>query len=305
MLTPKEIAYKIKPITSSMCAEDYAALCEKANALQSGEENVVTDRCQIGNNVVDCYTYTERLYTRSKYNIHFFDFVERIEEFKEKKFVRNMLTYYENVKNKNSTKNEYVVLKEVYNICIGAINIFRPLLAMEIYAKYRPQCVLDICAGWGGRAVGAAALNVPRYIGVDVNANLDAPYKELVAFLADKSSTELTMHFTSALTLDYAQLPSYDMVFTSPPYYFLERYSHNDAYASKRAMDETFYTPLFRNAYEHLLPNGHFILNVNAEIYDKVCVPLLGNANEIIPFKKSKRQNNYTECIYVWRKSSA
>ena len=305
MLTDVEIAYKIKPITSTMRDNDYDALCEKAITIQNGDDHVVTDRCQIGNNVVDYYTYVERLYTRSKYNIHFYEFVEKIEEFKEKKFVRNMLTYYENVKNKNNTKNEYVVLKEVYNICIGAINIFRPLLAMEIYAKYRPQCVLDICAGWGGRAVGAAAMNVPRYIGVDVNTNLVAPYKEIASFLADKSSTELTMHFTSALTLDYAQLPSYDMVFTSPPYYFLEKYSHNDMYLSKRDMDEKFYTPLFRNAYEHLRPNGHFILNVNVEIYTKVCVPLLGNAHETIPFKKSKRQNNYTECIYVWLKSSA
>ena len=73
MLTDVEIAYQIKPITSIMRDKDYNALCEKANAMQNGDENVVTDRCQVGNNVVDYYTYVERLYTRSKYNIHFYE----------------------------------------------------------------------------------------------------------------------------------------------------------------------------------------------------------------------------------------
>lgn len=302
MLTDVEIAYKIKPITASMRDDDYQALCEKAIAIQNGDENIVTDRCQIGNNVVDYYTYVERLCTRSKYNIHFYEFVEKIEEFKEKKFIRNMLTYYENVKNKNKTKNEYVVLKEVFNICIGSINIFRPLMAMEIYAKYKPQCVLDICAGWGGRAVGAAVLNVPHYIGIEINTKLELPYNKLIDFLSQKSTTNVDMHFVSALDINYSQLPPYDMVFTSPPYYFLEKYSHNKQYVNKRTMEEEFYTPLFRNSFEYLQPNGYFILNVNTEIYERVCIPLFGESIEILPFKKSKRQNNYNECIYIWSK---
>lgn len=303
MLTDVEIAYKIKPITSTMRDNDYDALCEKALAIQNGDANVVTDRCQIGNNVVDYYTYVERLYTRSKYNIHFYEFIEKIEEFKEKKFIRNMLTYYENVKNKNKTKNEYVVLKEVFNICIGAINIFRPLMAMEIYSKYKPQCVLDICAGWGGRAVGAAVLNVPHYIGIEINTKLELPYNNLIEFLSHKSNTNIDMHFISALDIDYAELPPYDMVFTSPPYYFLEKYSHNAPYVNKRDMDEKFYKPLVERSYLHLQPGGHFIFNVNKEIYDNNCVPILGEAHSILPFKKSKRQNNYTECIYIWTKT--
>ena len=67
-------------------------------------------------------------------------------------------------------------------------------------------------------------------------------------------------------------------------------------------MEEEFYTPLFRKSFEYLQPNGYFILNVNTEIYERVCIPLFGEAIEILPFKKSKRQNNYTEYIYIWSK---
>jgi hypothetical protein len=139
----------------------------------------MSSRCRKGNNIVDFFTFTERLRTKGKYEINFYEFVLKIEEFKQKKFIQNMLYYYETVKNKNKTKNQYVVYKEVYNICISAINIFRPLMAMEIYAKFKPKRILDFTCGWGGRLVGACALNIPYYIGIDINKNLEKPYEEM------------------------------------------------------------------------------------------------------------------------------
>ena len=120
-------------------------------------------------------------------------------------------------------------------------------------------------------------------------------------FLKTRSSTQIDMHFQDALSMDYSAMPPYDMVFTSPPYYFLEKYPNNHAYKSKATMNEEFYIPLFKKTYASLQPNGWFVLNVNKEIYEAVCVPLLGDALEIIPLKKSKRQNEYGENIYVWR----
>ena len=40
------------------------------------------------------------------------------------------------------------------------------------------------------------------------------------------------------------------------------------------------------------------------EIYEKICIPLLGNAHELIPLVKVKRSQNekYKEYIYVWKK---
>jgi tRNA1(Val) A37 N6-methylase TrmN6 len=280
---------------------DYQELKQMAEGLKAGTTKV-SDRCRVGNNLVDYFTFEERLRTRGKYDINFYEFVERIDEFSKKKFIQNMLLYYETTKNKNQTKNRAVVLKEVYNICISAINIFRPLVAMEMYAKYKPTCVLDPCAGWGGRGIGAAALNVPRYIGVEINHGLKEGYVQMADFLKTRSSTQIDMHFQDALSMDYSTLPPYDMVFTSPPYYFLEKYPNNNVYKSKATMNEEFYIPLFKKTYASLQPNGWFVLNVNKEIYEAVCVSLLGDALEIIPLKKSKRQNEYGENLYVWRR---
>ena len=319
----KFIANKIKPISEIDAEIDFEALKNIVdNALLSANTNTNDNNAnggiefkeRVGNNVVDFFTFQERLETRGKYNIHFYDFVKNIDEFKKKKFIKNMFTYYSTVKNARGLKNEYIVMKEVYNICISAINIFRPLMAVEVYVKYKPSVVLDPCAGWGGRAVGAAVCGNIQYFGIDVNHSLKIPYQRMCAFLNSKINTEnaddnntqkINLMIADATTFDYSQIePKYDMVFTSPPYYFIEKYSHNKAYNnSKDEMDEQFYVPLFSNTYLHLLPGGCMALNVNREIYERVCVPLFGPAHQTMNCKKSKRQNDYREMIYIWTKT--
>ncbi len=263
----------------------------------------MSERCRIGNNIVDYFTFKQRLETRGKYNINFYEFIERINEFKEKKFIENMLEYYKTVKNKKNKKHEYIVLKEVYNICISAINIIRPLVYMEIYSKYRPKCILDFCAGWGGALVAASVLNVPKYIGIEINESLKEPYSKLSEFLKGKSETEATLLFQDALNVDYNKL-DYDLVFTSPPYYFIQKYENNVNYEDKNAMNTKFYKPIFKKTYDGLKLGGYFIINVCKEVYDNVLVKMFGEAHETYPYKKSKRQNDYKEIVYVWRKNT-
>jgi 16S rRNA G966 N2-methylase RsmD len=172
---------------------------------------------------------------------------------------------------------------------------------MEIYAKYKPTTVLDFCAGWGGAAVAASALSIPKYIGIELNNSLIQPYKQLTEFLKERSKTEVQMIFDSALNVDYSKL-EYDFVFTSPPYYFIQKYENNTEYVSKKEMDSAFYIPLFSNTYANLKPGGIYALNINKEIYENVCIKLFGPAHDSYPYKKSKRQNNYNEIVYVWKK---
>jgi 16S rRNA G966 N2-methylase RsmD len=301
--TPSFVAGQIKPITLEEAKKDFQELKQFSLAGRT-----VTDRCRVGNNVVDFFTFEQRLHTKGKYNVSYYEFIERIPQFSQKKFIQNMLHYYSTVKNKNKTKNQWIVWKEVYNICISAINIFRPLVAVDIYRKYKPTSVLDICAGWGGRLVGAVALGVHRYTGIEINHALKEPYQKMMEFLKEEGgATQMDMLFEDALHVDYGVLPNYDMVLTSPPYYFLEKYQHNVEYKNKDDMDKQFYEPLFKMVYHGLSKNvfsgrGYMILNVNKEVYDRVCVKVLGEASEQIPLKKSKRQNEYGEFLYVWEK---
>jgi len=294
----KDIMDNIKPLTLDDVNKDFANL-----RIVLAQNDEISSRNLTGNNVVDFFTFQSRLETRGKYDVSFYDFLTNIEEFKKKKFIQNMLTYYRDVKNKNGKKSDIKVLKEVYNICISAINIMKPLNCGEIYKKYNAKRVLNFCAGWGGSLVAAAALNLPAFYGVEINTDLEEPYNNMTTYLKKRSTTESKIWFQDALTVDYSQI-NYDMVFSSPPYYFIEKYPHNVKYSSKKAMNDLFYKPLFRKTYDGLQMGGYYVINISFEIYDKVLKEMLGEANEMFPLKKSKRQNDHTEMIYVWYKNT-
>jgi 16S rRNA G966 N2-methylase RsmD len=292
-----EIAKKIKDIAMENVEEDMDKLIKIGT-----KADMMSERSKIGNDVVDYFTFLQRLETKGKYDINYFEFITNLDTFREKKYIQTMLKYYENVKNKNKTKNEFKVFKEIYNICISAINIMRPLNCMEIYARFNAKRVLNFCAGWGGSTVAAAALNIDAFYGIEINTDLKTPYDNMVSYLRTKSDTEFSIYFGDAVEFDYDTI-SYDTVFSSPPYYFIEKYANNIGYKSKAEMDEKFYKPVFSKSYNGLQNGGHFIINVCKDVYDNVLKNLLGEAHQIFPLKKSKRQNNYNEMVYVWTKN--
>lgn len=300
-LSKEEIAFRIKPITLAEVDAEMDLLETWAQT-----QDTFNGRCRVGNNVVDYFTYVERLHTKGKYNCSFYEFLEQLDTFLQKKFIRTMLTYYDTVKNKNRTKNEWVVLKEVYNICISAINIMRPLTCIEIFKRYRTRRVLNFCAGWGGSTVAAAALKLDAFYGVDANRSLAPCYERMVAYLQPRSpGTEFQVRFGDAADpgMVWQGEWRYDTVFASPPYYFIEKYTDMPMYGHKKeVMDRLFYRPAFEKAYAGLDAGGYFIINVCQEVYNRVLVPWLGEAQERFTLKKSKRQNNHTEWVCVWRK---
>lgn len=290
-----DIANQIKNITLDDVDKEMNKLIKINNM-----SHIIGPRTRIGNNIVDYFTFVQRLETRGKYNTNFYEFLENIDEFKQKKFIQNMLNYYKNVKNKNKTMNEVKVYKEIYNICISAINIMRPLTVMDMYTKYNTKRALNFCSGWGGSAVAAAALNIEAYYGVEINTDLEIPYDNMLSYLRTKCDTQFEMYFCDAANFDYTM--SYDTVFVSPPYYFIEKYKNNIQYESKSDMNERFYKPAFTKSYQGLQSGGYFIINVCREVYDNVLKKLFDEAHETFNLKKSQRQNNYQEMVYVWRK---
>ena len=261
-----------------------------------------------GNKIVDHFTLTERLNTIGNKGISFFQLWNNKKEFEKKTYIQNILRF----EKERDMLDIYKIWYKISNLYFGSINIFRPLIAMDIYCRYHPTSILDMTAGWFGRGIGAAALNIPKYIAIDNNRNLKTPYQKLVRFLKQQgTSTEIETYIADSITFDYSKL-NYDMVFTSPPYYDIEKYSYQKEYSSMEEWDQSFYIPLFQQTYRHLKPGGHYILNIPSSVYERVCVPLLGKADEYIPFPKNKRfhaiqknvkkTNRYEEFIYVWKK---
>ena len=254
-----------------------------------------------GLDVVNAFTLVERMNTVSKTGISFYDLWRNKAQFKKKPYVAKMIAHY--AATKDVGENDIKMWFRIYNLYYGAISVFRPSIAMSVYSRFKPECVLDFTMGWGGRLVGACALDVPRYIGVDSNKNLREPYRKMVSFLKTMTKTEATLFFKDANTIDYTAL-DYDMVLTSPPYFNIERYA-NQPNRSKDKWITDFYEPLFTKTFTGMKRGGHYCLNIPDEIYRAVALPLFGRPSHRIEMPKYKRQQSeeYKEFIYVWRKN--
>ena len=292
------ISDRIRSYTSSDVERDYARLVEIGCLAKRKSARVLT-----GNKVVDKYTFGERLRTRGNKGISFYDLWSDRARYADKPYVRNFLDFTRRAKPGIPAEKLWYELSRFY---FGSVQIFKPLLAMEYYCRYNPRCVLDPTMGWGGRLVGACAIGVPKYIGIDLNARLRAPYGLLTRFLKSRPNmrTEIDLRFQDALTVDYGKL-DYDMVLTSPPYYNLEIYDGGKTELTKEEWDRDFYAPLFSATYRNLKPGGYYVLNIPTEVYERVCVGVMGRrADRVFPLKKGTRQPgkapNNRENVYVW-----
>ncbi len=295
MTEKKELKQKIYPADKNEILDEFNKLkdlgCPKETDLMK----------KVGNIIIDFFTAIQRMETLGKRGYDFFYVWENRNKFLKVPSIKRMIEYY-----KKYSPN-YPIQKvwwRTYNIYFGSVSQFKPLIAMLVYCKYRPKSILDPTMGWGGRMVGACALDIPKYIGIDLNIDLKKPYEDFVNFLKPHTKTDIKLYFQDALTTDYNKL-DYDLVLTSPPYYNIELYKGTNK-MTEEDWNEKFYKPLFIKTFNGLKMDGHYCLNVPLKVYEDVCLKVLGKADEQIPLPKSKRtpEETYKEYIYVWKKKN-
>jgi hypothetical protein len=297
-LSKTQIIKMLYPISKNNAIEDY-------NKLKLIDCNNLLVSSTIGSDFINFFTAIERLDTKGRRKISFFDVCKNFNEYyNEKYYFRNGInsafkgTFF---KEKNINKI-FRNLKSFYTLYMGNVGIFRPSIAKYVICKYKPKKVLDFTMGWGGRLVGACCEEVDTYIGIDMNTNLKPLYKKMVNTLKTLSNTKIKLFFKDALNVDYSKL-DYDFVLTSPPYYNVEIYRQNDI-LTKDEWKQNFYIPIFTKTYKYLKKNGYYCLNVPDYIYEDICIGLFGKCHDKIPIGKPKRLSDdlYSEYIYIWKK---
>ena len=288
----KGIANSIKPISYAEAVADFVRL----NQIDLTKVKAET---KIGNKFLDFFTFEERLNTRTRKGMNFYEFMVD-KEYHERPYIRNLLVYQQNLK-----VNELTKLFRIHSLHNGSVALFKPLKAKQVYEQFKPTVVLDPCMGWGGRLLGAVSHKVPHYIGIDLNVNLKEAYQSMVQTLNELTKldklTKIDLHFCDAVGFDYSTL-KYDMIFTSPPYFNTELYSHTNKKTKQEWIDQ-FYKPLFQNTFENLLVGGWMCINVSKVIYESVFIDLFGVASILMPMTlKLRPTQSQPEFIYCWKK---
>jgi len=151
---------------------------------------------------------------------------------------------------------------------IQYVNEFPPTIARDFYISYNAKIILDPCAGWGGRMIGAASVGA-FYHGFEPATKTYNGLIELGKFLKSfKNGFDFKVDntpFEDAILID-----NYDIALTSPPYFDTELYSNEKTNSCNRynGFEEwcnRFYLPMIEKTVKH---TKNFVLNVGSRGYD-------------------------------------
>jgi hypothetical protein len=203
---------------------------------------------------------------------------------------------------------------ECFRINLGSIVMFKSTTAKYLYKKYNATHVLDPTMGWGGRMLGAWALDID-YTGIDTNVEMKPAYDGMTEFLRTKAKTfgnglmeeetksHLTTIWQSCLDVDFSKI-DYDFVLTSPPYINLEMYEHMELWDSDTAFYKKFFIPLWQKCMDHIKPNKFVCFNISPKMYDNALahgLPACNKEEDLLQQLGQQKKKKKQDKIYIWQ----
>ena len=152
---------------------------------------------------------------------------------------------------------------------------FKPNVSKVIYDKLNSKNVLDFSAGWGDRLAGFYAGETSEYyLGIDPRKENHPIYEEQSEFY-DKHRSMFEPNKTSEFICQPAEdvdfmgyKDKFDTVFTSPPYFNVERYSYDDTqswvkYKEIDEWNENFLQKTLKNLWCSVKSGGYLLVNIS------------------------------------------
>ena len=188
---------------------------------------------------------------------------------------------------------------------------FKPNAAKTLYEMFHSKNILDFSMGWGDRLAGFySTLNTEYYVGIDPRRENHPIYKKQADYYEFhktlfENKKEVEFHIEAAEDFDFDQYSdTFDTIFTSPPYFNVERYSYEDnqswvRYKNIDLWNKNFLQRSIENMWVSLKSGGKLCINisdVNAgnnggkKSWQQICDPM----NDFI---ETFRDSDYLGCI--------
>ena len=151
---------------------------------------------------------------------------------------------------------------------VQAVSNFRPTAAAAIYDVFgyakEDFSVWDMSGGWGGRLLGAIASGVKHYYATEPSENA---FNGLHNLAEDFAGDMDYVIFKCGSESWQPEKNMFDLCFTSPPYFDLEKYSDEDSQSYKKFPEKDkwineFLLETFKNCYRGLKPDGAMLINI-------------------------------------------
>ena len=158
----------------------------------------------------------------------------------------------------------------------GRLYNFPSTVAKEIYTRFNQKTegvfrTLDFSAGYGGRMTGfwfSEPDFQAEYVGIDPNTEI--PYNDIIRFLSENfpnNNKTITVINSPAEDLDFTELGTFDLIFTSPPYFNREIYSEQETqssarYTKYRTWLNNFLFVVLKKSISVLNTDGYLVINI-------------------------------------------
>jgi 16S rRNA G966 N2-methylase RsmD len=189
-----------------------------------------------------------------------------------------------------------------FNYKLAKSTMYRPQMAKMVVTNLGAKRVLDPCAGWAGRMLGCVAAGA-EYVAFEPNTETYESLLKLIKFLGIEDKVRIIKD--SALEMDKYDIGEFDLVLTSPPYFDLEVYSHEDTQSingcdSYSMWVDKFLKPLIELSLSHMKEDGWSCWNVHnvgkMKMIDDVREIHKDYINQkVFSVTSSKRQTNQTK----------
>ena len=175
---------------------------------------------------------------------------------------------------------------------------FRPSAAKALYELFGAKRIYDPCGGWGDRLTAAMASDLELYYCRDVNPLVFAGYALQQQYYP--TDVEISYEFKGS-EIDCPAENFFDLVFTSPPYYKIERYQTSGSKQAKQshAKFDTFDAwlngylfQMIDHAWRSLKDNGYLAINISDCYAD-------GTSNKIVMPMLEYVLNKFTDAHFV------
>jgi 16S rRNA G966 N2-methylase RsmD len=206
---------------------------------------------------------------------------------------------------------------------------FNTMKAKAIYERYCPKngIIYDFSCGFGGRMLGAlSSKNNYKYFGVEPNEETYNNLNKLGKYIEKTSNKEKIFKIYKQGSEDYFAKDEYcDFIFSSPPYFNLEKYSEENSqcynkFSTLESWFEGYVIPTIENCYRMSKKDSFYAINI-ADFnmggkrieFVKKWQNLLANSGykfiKNIPMKLTKRRgehwenkNEVSEGIFIFQK---
>ena len=152
---------------------------------------------------------------------------------------------------------------------------FKPAVAKTIYDYFKAETILDFSMGWGDRLCGFYASEYgKKYIGLDPKEDNHPIYEKQAEFYKKHNgffehAREHIFHCNPAEDFDFSiYKDQVDLIFTSPPYFNIERYSEEESqswmrYKTIDVWNEHFLHKALKNMIQTLKKGGIMAINIS------------------------------------------